>query len=202
MEYKIENRISSQELISTLHQTPLQGYNQTLVYRDAFISIQKQVDPYSLVPTQRYVLEPIVNRLESLYKSLLNQQEDLLALRGGLWITKGEDSFPFIPPIVEEYWEPNSNRWLGKRWIISDGMHRAYVAQRLAKPINIILIQNVPKEFPYYAYPLKGGWRDVYNLKELPRGFVKKYHREGDYKSLYRNYNEVLPGVQLPRTSL
>jgi hypothetical protein len=76
-------------------------------------------------------------------------------------------------------------------------MHRVYTARKLGKPINIILVQNVP--YPYYAFPLSQAWAEVIELQEIPKDFPKKVYRERNYKDLFRNYNEVLSGIQQSR---
>ncbi|MBF0322245.1 MAG: hypothetical protein HQL62_04755, partial [Magnetococcales bacterium] len=75
-----------------------------------------------------------------------------------------------------------------------------YAAMRLESLINVVMVHNVPGEFPYYAYALPNGWSDVQELTELPEGFVKKSYRDPEnYKSLFRDFNEVFPGVQKQR---
>ncbi len=106
-------------------------------------------------------------------------------------------AIPLTSPIIEESTTPTGD----KIWLISDGMHRIYTARKLGIPINIILVQNVPPQYPYYAYPLANGWNEVIELTEIPKGFHKKTYREKNYKDLFRNYNEIFPGIQKRRTS-
>lgn len=187
--------ISEQELLNHLKQTPLVGYGQPLIYQTAHLSLQENIHPHELIPAQRYVLESDFQRIEQLYQNFLRQEIDIFSLRGGLWFSVEEESIPLTPPIIEESWEPDGK----KIWLISDGMHRVYTAQKLGKQLTIILVQNVPREYPYYAYPLEKGWNEVVELKELVEGFQKKSYREAQYKNLFRNYNAVFPGVQKTR---
>lgn len=190
--------ISEQELLSNLKHTQLMGHGQPFIYHTAHLSLQEKVNPYELIPAQRYVLESDFQRIEYLYQNFLQQGIDIFSLKGGIWFNMGEESIPLTPPIVEESWEAQGR----KIWLISDGMHRVYTARQLGKPITIILVQNVPREYPYYAYPLEGGWNEVTELKELIEGFQKKNYREKQYKNLFRNYNAVFPGIQKSRNQV
>jgi hypothetical protein len=194
--------IDQQTLLASLQQTRLMGHGQYSIYRNATLSLQEAVDPNILVPAQRYVLESDFRRIESLYKSFLRADIDIFSLTGGLWFWQEESDageaegpIPLTPPIVEESFESGGK----KIWLISDGMHRVYTARKLGKRINIILVQNVPEIYPYYAYPLTQGWEEVMELTTLPDDFQKKTYREENYKALFRNYNEVLPGIQKQR---
>ena len=84
--------------------------------------------------------------------------------------------------------------------LINDGMHRVFAARQLGKLINIVLVRNVPPEYPYYAYAMEHGWQDVEVLHELPDSYVKKQYRDpSNYKALFRDFNELFPGVQKQR---
>ncbi len=196
-------KIPEHTLLARLKQTRLMGHGQPYIYANATLAVQEQVDPNSLAPTQRYVLESDFHTIEMLYNAFLPQGIDIFALKGGLrfWREQpetGEEEgpIPLISPIIEESVEPDGK----KIRLINDGMHRLYTARKLGKRINIILVQNVPTEYPYYAYPLKQGWADVIELKEIPDAFQKKAYRDkNNYKALFRNFNEILPGVQKQR---
>src|ERR1700722_6798793 len=121
---------------------------------------------------------------------------DIFDLDGGFYIDTSEDHgqrVPVIPPIVEESYEPNGRTVL----LISDGMHRVFAARSLGKSVTVVVIRRIPAEYPYYAYALEGGWSEVRQFTELPDGFQKKeYRRPNNYKSLFRDYNGLFPGVQ------
>lgn len=194
--------INPPSLLASLQQTRLMGHGQHSIYCNATLSLQEAIDPNILVPAQRYVLESDFHRIESLYTSFLQEDMDIFSLTGGLWFWQAESDtepaegpIPLTPPIVEESLESDGK----KIWLISDGMHRVYTARKLGKRINIILVQNVPAVYPYYAYPLTQGWEKVMELATLPDDFQKKVYREENYKALFRNYNEVLPGIQKQR---
>jgi len=57
----------------------------------------------------------------------------------------------------------------------------------------------VPREYPYYAFPLVNGWNDVEIVQDLPPGYVKKWHRIKNYKTLYRDFNTGFRNVGGPR---
>lgn len=62
------------------------------------------------------------------------------------------------------------------------------------------LVRNVPPEYPYYAYALEKGWGEVEELDELPDNYLKKAYRDPrNYKALFRNFNELFPGIQKQR---
>ena len=191
--------IPEEELLARIATTRLRGYDGYPIYQHARLELAEGADPRQLVPAQRYVLESDFNNIEALYESFLAFDVNIFALRGGLlfWTEEGGDEpIPLIPPIIEESLEPDGKRVL----LINDGMHRVYTAMRLGQPINVIVAHGVPTEYPYYAYALENGWDDVEELEELPDNYVKKSYRDPDnYKSLFRDFNAVLPGVQKQR---
>jgi len=182
-------------LLEKLKKTRLMGHQQALIYEHAQITLQEQVAPGLLIPAQRYVLQAHLQIIENLYAALLSQGLDIFALTGGVWFwyEGGEAPLPLTPPIIEESYEADGR----KIWLISDGMHRVYTARKLGKPINVILVQDVP--YPYYAFPLPQAWAEVVELQEIPAAFPKKVYRESNYKDLFRNYNEIFSGIQKSR---
>lgn len=190
------------KLLSSLKKTRLKGFDGAEIYKDAELEVKLAVSPSELAPAQRYVLESDFRRIEDLFEEFERLSVDIFALEGGLlfWIEdengKEEGPIPLIPPIVEISDEPDGRIVQ----LINDGMHRVYAAKRLGKPLNIVLIKGVPKQYPYYALALPHGWEDVQELDELPDGFVKKsYRNPSNYKSLFRDFNGVFPGVQKQR---
>lgn len=199
MEIERFEMIPEAELLARLKQTRLRGFDRFPIYQDAELELLEAFDPRDLVPAQRYVLESDFRNIESLYHSFEKLGVDIFSLRGGLmfWL-KGEqdEPIPLTPPVIEESVEPDGRVVL----LINDGMHRVYTAMKLGKPINVILARHVDKRYPYYAYALENGWADVEELKELPDNYLKKTYRDPDnYKALFRDFNERLPGVQKQR---
>ncbi len=193
--------INEQMLLAGFKKTRLKGYGQLNIYANSTLEIQEGIDPNTLIPAQRYVLESDYDTIKMLHTTFEQQSIDIFALKGGIhfWTSDAgeeEGPIPLTPPIIEESLEADGS----KVWLINDGMHRVYTARKLGKKINIILVRNVPVEYPYYAYPLKNGWADVIELPEIPDTFVKKEYRDKEnYKALFRNFNEVFPSIQKQR---
>ncbi|WP_445150501.1 hypothetical protein [Baekduia sp. Peel2402] len=186
---------SADELLDRLRAVRLRGFPDVRPYADAQLEL-RSVDPDALAPPQRYVLAEGVQTMRDLRVALAPHGLDPLALSGGAFITVDGDRIPVIPPIVEESHEPDGR----VTDVIADGLHRVYAARTLGLPITVILARNLPREYPYYALALPDGWSGVTELTELPDGFQKKTYRNPDnYKSLFRQYNELFPGVQEQR---
>lgn len=189
-------RFSAAELLERLRAVRLRGFPDVQPYAGASLEIVS-VDPDTLAPPQRYVLTDGVQTMHDLRAALAPHALDPFALDGGAFITLDGDRIPVIPPIVEESYEPGRDAPVD---VIADGLHRVYAARALGLPITVILARDLPREHPYYALALPDGWSGVTELDTLPDGFQKKTYRNPDnYKSLFRQYNEVFPGVQQQR---
>ena len=196
--------IHEDELLTRFKQTRLRGHGQPLVYENANLTLQRQVDPRSLYPAQNYILHDDHQRLLDLYHLFQKQGFNIFSMPGGLlfWLESGHDlqeeegPIPLTPPIVE------MSRELDGRVVplINDGMHRVYTAMQLQQSIDIILVDHVPEQWPYYAHARKTGWQGVEQLQALPDGFVKKSYRDPNhYKDLFRDFNYIFPGIQKQR---
>ncbi len=190
------------DLLCRLKKTRLRGFEQAEVYREAKLEIVPDIDPEALAPAQRYVLEDSVQTVIDLAAAFAARDIDIFALEGGLlfWMENGvgkaEGPIPLTPPLIEESIEPDGRRVR----IINDGMHRVFAARKLGRTMSIVLARGVPARYPYYAYALPGGWAEVAEIAELPDEYQKKaYRNPDDYKALFRNFNDVLPGVQKQR---
>jgi hypothetical protein len=187
------------ELLSAIQRTRLRGFDGAQPYADAELELAPACDPALLAPAQRYVLRPTVTTVLALRDALLGEGVDLFALDGGAYVRTADapdERIPVIPPIVEESHEPDGRTVL----IINDGIHRVYAARSVGLPIATVVARGVPPAYPYYATALAGGWSDVAELDELPDGFQKKTYRDPEnYKALFREFNEVFPGVQQER---
>ena len=169
-------------------------------YADAHISLARM--PFSDVsPAQRYVLGDALDRAQHLEWELSRFNVDLFALDGYVTIRTDQSADPIdvLPPVVESMAESDGRRVN----IINDGMHRMYVARLEWKIPQVVFIQGVSPEYPYYAYPIPGGgcW-DVVQILEgghIPSGLIKKWHRIPDNKMLYRNFNSSFTNVGGPR---
>jgi hypothetical protein len=194
---KVE-RFGREELLSRLRKTRLAGHGEPLIYADAQLTLET-FDPADLVPAQRYVLAPTVEKVRELRSALRQHDIDIFELDGGVWFTDGDgERRPAVPPIVEE--SPADGNVL----LINDGIHRVAAAKQKGAPITVVVARGLPEKYPYYALPWPGGWDAMDLLHALPEsGYEKKLYREKDgYKELYRVFTtpEVLPGVQEVRT--
>ena len=192
--------IPADRLIARLKQTRLEGHGQALVYEQATLEIVHGVSTAQLRPAQRYVLTRNIERIFALRKALLERDVDLFALDGGclVWaegLTDDGQPMPVLPPVVEESIEAD-----GTYRLINDGMHRVWAARQVVHPISIVLARNVPPRWPYYAYPVAGGWQDVAVMEQAPATSEKKAHRNPtDHRALFRRFNDIFPGVQKKR---
>lgn len=194
-------------LLDRLEQTRLKGCGQERIYRNAKLELLKQVSPDELAPAQRYVLRPTLAAIVELREVMLLRGIDIFALEGGaqVWIARNlgtlpeeapDPPVPILPPIVEESREADGRLV----WLINDGIHRVYAARKAERKINIVLVRDVPTEYPYYAYATPGGWNDVLELDELPDNFQKKDYRfPQNYKALFRDFDSIFPGIQVQR---
>jgi hypothetical protein len=188
-------RFGAEELLERLRAVRLRGHPDVRPYAEADLQL-RAVDPDTLAPPQRYVLREGVQTMHDLRAALASHGLDPFALDGGALVTIDGDAIPVIPPIVEESHEPDG-RTVD---VIADGLHRVYAARQRGLPITVVVARGLPRDFPYYALALPDGWAGVAELDELPDGFQKKTYRVPDrYKSLFRQYNEVFPGVQQQR---
>ena len=198
------NKMSESDMLSSFSQTRLRGHGQPLVYENARLELVRQVDPATLVPAQRYILKEDHQRLQDLHDQFQERNIDIFNLEGGLFFRlKGsmeeEHPIPLMPPVVEMSLERNGQIVP----LINDGMHRIYTAMKLGKKINIILVHDVPSEYPYYAFALENGWDDVEELEVIMRDYVKKEYRDKqDHRALFRDFNAVFNGIQKKRAGI
>jgi hypothetical protein len=186
-------RFPSDELLARLAETRLRGFGGARPYADASLELVS-LSPEDLAPAQRYVLRPSVAAILELRQALLGHGVDVFALDGGAYVRTADELVPVIPPIVEESHEPDGRTV----WIINDGIHRVYAARSLGLPISVVRATDV--SHPYYALALPGGWSEVEELDELPERYEKKTYRQPEgYKALFREFNDVFPGVQKER---
>ncbi|WP_027717612.1 hypothetical protein [Desulfovirgula thermocuniculi] len=184
------------ELVERLRRVTMLADPQCYIYREAFISLEKIHTNY-LAPAQTYVLSGELAKVRELKWELARHGLDLFCLNGyvTLYLEGAQEPVDLLPPVVEESIEADGSVF----HIVCDGMHRVYLARLEWVVPQVVFIRGVPREKPYYAYPLPGGWSQVILREDLPPGFVKKWHRVRDYKSLYRNFNSAFTNVGGPR---
>lgn len=196
-------KISEDKLLKLFQQTRLRGHGQPLIYKDSQLQLLRQVDPTTLYPAQNYLLHSNIKRFHDFHGIFQSHGYDIFSLEGGLlfWVQaenggEEEGPIPLTPPVVEMSRETDGR----VVQLINDGMHRVYTAMQLEKSINIIMVNNVPEKWPYYAYARKTGWHGVEELAELPDNYSKKSYRDPkNYKELFRDFNGVFPGIQKQR---
>lgn len=199
LRYKI---MPKDEFLGKLKQVRLKGFDRPYIYKDASLQLFELADTTLLSPPQRYVLKGSVDKIKEIDSAFAKLGVDIFNLHGPLlfW-PEGSDPendlpIPFLPPIVEESREKSGRHVL----IINDGMHRIWTARQLNRCLTVVLAMGVPLEYPYYAYALEKGWNDVEEIEELTDGYKKKEYRNPEnYKALFRDFNEVFPGVQEQR---
>ncbi len=189
-------RFPEAELVGKLRQVSMLKAPEIKVYANAFISLEK-VSPASLSPPQNYVLRGELKKVRDLKWALEEHGIDIFALDGFIRLTveSSDEPVDLLPPIVEESIERDGT----VHFIINDGMHRVYMALREWVIPTVVLVRGIPKDLPYYAYPVPGGWSRIEERDDLPEGYLKKWHRIANYHALYRNFNSAFLNVGGPR---
>jgi hypothetical protein len=189
-------RFSEADLIDRLREVTMLKAPEIKVYAMAFISLENVAADY-LSPPQNYILRDELKKVRELKWALAEHEIDIFHLDGfvRLMLEGSDEPVDLLPPIVEESIEKNGAVHL----IVNDGMHRVYMALREWVIPQVALIRGIPKDFPYYAYPLPGGWSKVEERDDLPANYLKKWHRIENYHSLYRNFNSAFSNVGGPR---
>jgi hypothetical protein len=187
---------SEDQLIERLRQVTMLKAPEVKIYSNAFISLER-VLPANLSPPQNYILREELKKVRELKWSLEEHGVDLFSLNGFVrLIMEGcDEAIDLLPPIVEESIERDGSI----HFIVNDGMHRVYMALRDWVIPQVVLIRGIPKDLPYYAYPVPGGWQKVEERDDLPEGFLKKWHRFPNYHAFYRNFNSAFCNVGGPR---
>jgi hypothetical protein len=196
MKIRAVERFSPKELIENLRKVTMLKAPDVRVYENALISLERISTEY-LSPPQNYILRNELKKVRELKWALESHGVDIFELDGFVRITLEDFHEPvdLLPPIVEESIERDGSVHL----IVNDGMHRVYMAMREWVIPQVVLIRGVPKDLPYYAYPVPGGWKNLEEREDLPPGYLKKWHRIRDYHALYRDFNSAFYNVGGPR---
>ena len=187
---------TKEELVTRLRKITMLLDPSNYIYENVFISLEKINTDY-LTPPQNYVLNYELVQKRELKYALKEQGCDMFNLNGFVeFCVEGEDiKRTLLPPVVEESIENDGSIM----HIINDGMHRIYLARIERLNPEVIFIRGVPKESPYYAYPIAGGWDGVERVDRLSEGYIKKWHRIKNNKMLYRNFDSVFSDCSKPR---
>jgi len=192
---KIEHH-SAEELIERLHKVTLMKQPEELIYKNSLISLEKmRVD--LIVPAQHYVLSSELKKIRDLKWAIEEHGYNIFELNGylSIWLEGEEEPIDLMPPVIEESIEADGRLVP----ILNDGMHRVYLALLEWQIPQVIFVRGIPKEKPYYAFPIQEGWNFVKIVEDLPPGFIKKWHRIKEYKTLYRDFNSAFQNVGGPR---
>lgn len=189
-------RFSIDELVRRLRDVTMLKAPDVKIYHNAFISVEK-ISPLSMSPPQNYILRQELKKVRAIKWALEEHGIDLFELNGFIRLTlEGFDEpVDLLPPIVEESIERDGSVHL----IVNDGMHRVYMALREWVIPQVVFVRGIPKDLPYYAYPVPGGWDKLEEREDLPPGYLKKWHRISNYHALYRNFNSAFINVGGPR---
>lgn len=189
-------RFSADALIERMREVTMLKAPEIKVYRHAFVSLE-HIGVQQLSPPQNYILRDELKKVRELKWALESHGIDIFHLDGFVRLTlEGFDEpVDLLPPVVEESIERDGS----VHFLINDGMHRVYMALREWVIPQVVLVRGVPKQFPYYAFPVPGGWGSVEERDDLPHGYLKKWHRIANYHALYRNFNSAFSNVGGPR---
>ena len=189
-------RFSIDELIRRLRGVTMLKAPGIKIYDEALISVEK-IAVEHLSPPQNYILRGELKKVRELKWALAEHEVDIFELNGFVRLILEGFSEPvdLLPPVVEESIERDGSVHM----IVNDGMHRVYMALREWVVPQVIFVRGIPKNLPYYAFPVPGGWNSVEERDDLPDGFLKKWHRIENYHALYRNFNSTFENVGGPR---
>lgn len=128
-------------------------------YEYATIS-QMSIDPNTVRPFAKYVLQENLERIISLEQRLLKDGIDLFNLPG---IVQIDDQHFICPPILERWPQSPYNNIP----IIVDGAHRLFIAKQRGIRVNCIVISgNIA--YPLPVLPLSG-WDEVHVCNDVPQ---------------------------------
>jgi hypothetical protein len=196
MKIKSVEQFSEAVFVDRLRAITMLKAPEVKVYDKAFISLER-IHVSQLAPPQNYILRPELKKVRELKWALQEHGIDIFQLNGfvRMWLEGSQDPVEILPPVVEESIEQDGSI----HFIICDGMHRIYMALKEWVIPQVVLIRGIPKDLPYYAFPIPGGWDRVEEREDIPEGYLKKWHRIETYHALYRNFNSSFTNVGGPR---
>ena len=189
-----------EELISRLREVRMLNDPDARPYANCRLKLTP-MDYSEFRPAQRYVLADNLLKVQCLEWELARHGADLFALGGYLTLeTSGSpDPIDLLPPIIEAIPEASG----AVINVINDGMHRLFAGRLEWRRPVVVLAEDLPPQYPYYAYPIPGEnpWDQVAIIAgaAVPAGVIKKWHRIRDNKRLYRDFNSAFQNVGGPR---
>lgn len=193
---KVE-RFTEKDLIDRLRGLTMLEDEKVYPYRDTFISLER-ISIEDIFPAQRYVLKEELLKVRELKWRLEKFGVDLFNLDGfvRMHLAGASEPVDLLPPVVEENIERNG-RIVN---IVNDGMHRVYSAYLEWVIPQVVFVRGLPKHIPYYSFPIPDkDWTKIELIDEIPKNYIKKWHRTEQNKQLYRNFNSVFMNVGGPR---
>ncbi len=190
-------KFGEKELIERLRNLTMLKDRDVKPYVDAFISLEN-ICIDDIFPAQRYVLKNELLKVRELKWHLEGLGINIFKLDGfvRLYLEGTPEPIDLLPPVVEEFIEQNGRIV----HIVNDGMHRVYTAFLEWVIPQVLFIRGIPKNLPYYSYPIpEKDWKQIELREDIPPGFIKKWHRIANNKLLYRDFNSVFKNVGGPR---
>ena len=214
MNIKIINKIPFEELVKRVRTVPLlkaknPDGSKIYIYNNTDISL-RTLSPDELNPTTFYLLNKNLQFQRDLRDYLLiNNNVDTLSLDHALELENliTNEFWTLMPPVIEVTEEDvefintrgdiHYNNVVGTKIpIINDGAHRVYLAKELNTKINVIYINKIPKDHPFYALP--NSWDMINLVDSIPKTMEeKKFYRRKNSYSLYRDFSVL--GCGAPR---
>ncbi len=211
MKVLVRKHIPLEKLISEVRSVPLKSKDpnspKVFPYQKARI-VLREMFWTELNPGSKYLLQDRLESLRDMRLHLLGEHGiDPLKLTGGYELDINGEVHMLIPPIVEvseekmiyhdtrgdiKYDHPIEV----KMNIVVDGLHRISLARYLENSVNVLHVQGIPPECPFYA--LANEWKDVKIVQEIPKtNEEKKDYRRKDSYDLYRDFGIL--GCGAPR---
>lgn len=193
---KVEKH-SGQELFNKLKRVSLLNDPNYFPYKECFISLEK-IKISSFMPVQNYIWTKSLEKIKLLKWALLGHDIDIFNLDGyvSLYLEGENEPIDLLPPVVEESIEKDGTVVN----LVCDGMHRVYMARLEWVIPQVVFIRGIPKQCPYYAYPIPNSWDGINVVETIPDEFKKKWHRIKEHRNLYRNFNSQFCNVGGPRS--
>lgn len=181
-------KFNLEELIRNLRRVTIYNRPEVSIYARAKITyIRRKAEELS--PCQRFVLKPSLERIHQTEFELMKHGVDPFNLNGyvRIWFEGSDKPTDYLPPVAE--WSEEEQGYL-----VNDGFHRMYSAYLGSKNIGVILISGIDAAFPNPSYPVPGltPWEKLtaFNSEaEIPGGFIKRWYRVEDPKTLFRDYS-------------
>lgn len=189
---------NQETLIEKIRKVHLKGRPETTLYKNADITLERNINPDDIHFPQYYVLEKDLREITRTREELLEYGVDIFKLIGFVRVFYRDEEdfqekvFDTLPPVVE------ISEADGGIPLLNDGMHRLYLAREAGSAVNIVKIQNFNHSYPYYALPNEAGWNNLKRCEEVPD--IKKNYRIKEYKTLFRDFNTAFINVTQSRT--